>query len=130
MRKRAQRFFTGDTIFVGGVGAFFEGNAEDMVAVMKKVVKLPPSTSLYCGHEYALNFLPNAAKLDKDNAAVQERLIWAQTRREAKLPTVPSTIGDEMRTNLYMRTVLGNLDHLFPGKKDPVELMKAVYEVV
>lgn len=122
--------FTGDTIFVGGVGAFFEGKAEDMVEIMKRVVKLPPKTLIYCGHEYAMNFFPNAAKTDKDNAEMKERLVWAETRRAAGLPTVPSTLADEMRTNLYMRTVLGTVSPLFGGKTDPVELMEACYDTV
>jgi len=71
--------FTGDTLFLGGVGAFFEGDAAGMTAIIKKVIeRVPPSTMMYCGHEYALNFLPNAANLDKGNERLRERLAWAQ----------------------------------------------------
>ena len=36
-----------------------------MVSIMKRVAALPQDTLLYCGHEYALHFLENAAKLDE-----------------------------------------------------------------
>ena len=45
--------FTGDTIFTGGCGRFFEGNAEDMVAAMAIARNdLPSDTKMYNGHEY------------------------------------------------------------------------------
>ncbi len=75
----AHILFTGDTLFLGGVGAFFEGDAAGMTAIIKKVLaRVPPRALLYCGHEYALNFLPNAANLDKANEKLKERLAWAQ----------------------------------------------------
>lgn len=44
--------FTGDTIFIGGCGRFFEGTAEQMLAAMEKAKTLPSDTKVYCGHEY------------------------------------------------------------------------------
>lgn len=43
--------FTGDVLFVGGAGKFFEGTPEDMQLSMDKLGKLPPETLVYCGHE-------------------------------------------------------------------------------
>lgn len=44
--------FTGDTLFVGGAGRFFEGTAEEMQhSLCGKLGKLPPETLVYCGHE-------------------------------------------------------------------------------
>ncbi len=45
--------FTGDTLFVGGCGRFFEGTADQMYhALIQKLAKLPKNTLVYCGHEY------------------------------------------------------------------------------
>jgi len=35
IRNVDKAVFTGDTIFIGGCGRFFEGNAEDMVRAMQ-----------------------------------------------------------------------------------------------
>lgn len=44
--------FTGDTLFVGGAGRFFEGTPEEMQhSLADKLGKLPPETLVYCGHE-------------------------------------------------------------------------------
>ena len=44
--------FTGDTLFVGGAGRFFEGTPEEMQhSLAEKLGKLPPETLVYCGHE-------------------------------------------------------------------------------
>ena len=118
--------FTGDTIFVGGVGAFFEGNSMQMVEIMKRVVKLPHKTLIYCGHEYALNFLPNACAFD---ASITPRLKWAQECRNNNLPAAPSTIAEEVKSNMYMRTVLGTLSTIFEAK-DEVKLMEEVYSKI
>ena len=59
--------FTGDTIFSGGAGRFFEGTADQMVAAFDKVMALPPSTKMYPGHEYTVANLSFATKLEPEN---------------------------------------------------------------
>jgi hydroxyacylglutathione hydrolase len=44
--------FSGDTLFAGGCGRFFEGDAATMLASFATIMQLPPATRLYCGHEY------------------------------------------------------------------------------
>jgi hydroxyacylglutathione hydrolase len=46
--------FTGDTLFIGGCGRFFEGTAEQMLSSLGKLAQLPDDTRVYCGHEYTL----------------------------------------------------------------------------
>jgi hydroxyacylglutathione hydrolase len=48
-----QCIFTGDTIFIGGCGRFFEGTPDQMVAAMQVAVKYPDAW-MFCGHEYTL----------------------------------------------------------------------------
>lgn len=43
--------FTGDTLFVGGAGNFFEGTPKEMLLGLDELGKLPPETLVYCGHE-------------------------------------------------------------------------------
>jgi len=53
-----QVIFTGDTLFVGGCGRFFEGNASQMIYNMEEVyAKLDPSVFVYPGHEYTVSNL-------------------------------------------------------------------------
>ena len=47
--------FTGDTIFIGGCGKFFEGNAPQMLAAMDVALTLPEDTKMFCGHEYTMS---------------------------------------------------------------------------
>ena len=49
--------FTGDTIFIGGCGKFFEGNAEGMLYAMDTLSSLPDDTKIFCGHEYTVKNL-------------------------------------------------------------------------
>lgn len=51
--KGEKAVFTGDTLFLGGCGRFFEGNAEQMYsALIEKLGTLPDETQVFCGHEY------------------------------------------------------------------------------
>jgi hydroxyacylglutathione hydrolase len=89
--------FTGDTLFGGGCGRLFEGDAAMMQASMSKLAALPPATRVYFGHEYTASNLRFAAAVEPDNRAV--------TQRAASLPTpsTPSTIALELETNPFMR---------------------------
>uniref|UniRef100_A0A1B6D7X8 hydroxyacylglutathione hydrolase n=1 Tax=Clastoptera arizonana TaxID=38151 RepID=A0A1B6D7X8_9HEMI len=99
-----QAVFTGDTLFIGGCGRFFEGNAEEMyAALLGKLGSLPEDTKVFCGHEYTVSNLKFAKKVDGNNIAVENKLIWAEGMRKEFKPTVPSTIGDEKKTNPFMR---------------------------
>ena len=53
----ASALFSGDYLFVGGCGRFFEGGPEEMACGLAKLGKLPPATLLYCGHEYTVKNL-------------------------------------------------------------------------
>lgn len=95
--------FSGDTLFVGGCGRFFEGDAADMHAALDIVRALPPSTRLYCGHEYTLSNLMFAATLEAGNAALLSKLRRVVQARNEGRPTVPSTLEEEMETNVFLR---------------------------
>lgn len=90
----AEGVFSGDTVFIGGVGAFFHGNAQDMEANLnKRMAPLPDSAMLFCGHEYTLDNLRFAAWLEPDSVDVVGRFLLASAKRNTGEPTVPSLIG-------------------------------------
>ncbi|TPX62043.1 hydroxyacylglutathione hydrolase [Spizellomyces sp. 'palustris'] len=92
--------FTGDTLFIGGCGRFFEGDAKQMYNSLHNVLgRLPKDTKVYCGHEYTKSNLRFAAHVEPKNAAVKDKLAWCETHA----CTVPSTIGDEFEYNPFMR---------------------------
>eukprot|EP00013_Stygamoeba_regulata_P023584 CAMPEP_0177663488 /NCGR_PEP_ID=MMETSP0447-20121125/19942_1 /TAXON_ID=0 /ORGANISM="Stygamoeba regulata, Strain BSH-02190019" /LENGTH=284 /DNA_ID=CAMNT_0019169307 /DNA_START=250 /DNA_END=1104 /DNA_ORIENTATION=- len=96
--------FTGDTLFIGGCGRFFEGTPAQMHHALNTVVRsLPESTEVWCGHEYTVANLSFALTVEPHNAVLQEKLKWAIAQREAGKCTIPSTIGDELAFNPFMR---------------------------
>jgi len=104
--KNEKVVFTGDTLFLGGCGRFFEGTAEQMYAAMvEKLGCLPPDTKVYCGHEYSLQNLGFGAHVEPNNQIIQDKIAWARGKRELvpPEPTVPSTIAEEKLINPFMR---------------------------
>ena len=94
--------FVGDTLFAMGCGRLFEGTPEMMFASMQKLKKLPDDTKIYCGHEYTLHNGEFAMGLDPGNAAIKERMDDVYARRAESLPTVPSFMGEEKKTNPFL----------------------------
>jgi hydroxyacylglutathione hydrolase len=95
--------FCGDTLFAGGCGRLFEGTAAQMVSSLAKLASLPPSTRVYCAHEYTLANLRFARAVEPGNRALAERQARESARRGRGEPTVPSTIGIELDTNPFLR---------------------------
>ena len=73
-----------------------------MFASMQKLKRLPDDTKIYCGHEYTLNNGEFAMGLDPGNAAIKERMDDVYARRAKDLPTVPSFMGEEKKTNPFL----------------------------
>jgi hydroxyacylglutathione hydrolase len=96
--------FTGDTLFVGGCGRVFEGQAATMVNSLNKLALLPADTKVYCGHEYTEKNLRFALTLEPNNQALKTKHQWAKKITSEGGFTVPSTIEDEKRTNPFLRT--------------------------
>lgn len=89
--------FTGDTLFVMGCGRLFEGDAPTMWASLSKLMMLPDGTKIWCGHEYAASNARFALSLEPDNHALVQRA------RAMGPVSVPSTMGEEKRTNPFLR---------------------------
>ena len=95
--------FCGDTLFAGGCGRLFEGTPEQMTASLTKLARLPDETQVFCAHEYTLSNLKFAREAEPGNAALEARFAAEKAKRDAGIPTVPSSIGLEKATNPFLR---------------------------
>jgi hydroxyacylglutathione hydrolase len=95
--------FCGDTLFSAGCGRLFEGTPQQMHASLSRVAALPGETKVYCGHEYTEANLRFAQAVEPNNPDIRARLDHVRQLRAQGLPTLPSTIADEMRINPFLR---------------------------
>ena len=95
--------FAGDTLFTLGCGRVFEGTMEQMWSSMQVFTAMPPETIIYSGHEYTAANLKFALSIEPDNAALQTRAEEIRQAVAAGQPTVPTTLGQEMETNPFLR---------------------------
>lgn len=101
--QEANALFCGDTLFAGGCGRIFEGDAPMMYASLNKLAALPPETRVFCAHEYTLANLDFARAAEPHNSALLARDTECRLRRQRGEPTVPSTLEDELATNPFLR---------------------------
>jgi hydroxyacylglutathione hydrolase len=125
--------FVGDTLFAVGCGRLFEGTPAQMAGSLAKLAALPGKTQVYCGHEYTLANLRFALAVEPANAALRDRQTREQAKRDRGLPTLPSTIADELATNPFLRAgtpaVLAAAEaHAGRRLADPVEAFAIVRE--
>jgi len=95
--------FCGDTLFAGGCGRVFEGTPPMMHESLQRLAALPPSTRVYCAHEYTLANLAFARAVEPDNEQLAQRVARAESTRARNEPTVPSEIALELATNPFLR---------------------------
>lgn len=95
--------FAADTIFSVGCGRVIEGTMEQMFHSVNQFRSLPPSTFIYCGHEYTEANCRFALTVEPGNKALQARNNEVIALRKRGEMTCPVTLGDEMKTNPYLR---------------------------
>jgi len=101
---KEESIFTGDTLFSLGCGKIFEGTYSQMFASLKKLKKLPQSTKIFCGHEYTKQNSNFCITHDKNNKNLKAKIIDIKLKLEDGLPTIPSTIKDELECNIFLRS--------------------------
>ena len=116
--------FTGDALFVGGCGRFFEGTPAQMVATSAKLAALPPETLLFCGHEYTIKNLQFALSVEPQNQAAEVKILWAQEARSQGRCTVPSSIREELTFNPFMRIAQASVREYIGGGTDDADVMR------
>ena len=95
--------FCGDTLFGAGCGRIFSGTAQQFAASISFLMSLPESTIMYCAHEYTVDNLGFAKWVEPDSASIKQRDELEMARQEKGLPTVPSSVGLELKTNPFVR---------------------------
>lgn len=95
--------FCGDTLFSCGSGRLFEGNSTQMLQSLDKLKKMSQNTLLYCAHEYTLSNIRWALTVEPSNIDLQYWEREAMRLREQALPTVPTTLEQELKVNPFLR---------------------------
>ena len=120
--------FTGDTIFIGGCGKFFEGTAPQMLVAMDIALTLPDDTKMFCGHEYTMSNFAFCAKAEgKSNPAISQFAEIYKNKLSEGFCTVPSLLGDEKQYNVFMRCRNVDLQNAI-GESDPQKAMHILRE--
>jgi hydroxyacylglutathione hydrolase len=112
--------FCGDTLFAGGCGRLFEGTPSQMVNSLSQLRALPDETRVWCAHEYTLKNLQFALTVDTQNAELHKRFERVKTMRQQSEATVPSLLGEEKRTNPFLRWEQPDLQAKV-NSQDPVQ---------
>ena len=95
--------FTGDTLFSLGCGRIFEGDHKQMLNSLNRIKKLPKNTNIYCGHEYTYKNAEFCMKYDKENINLKKKFEAIKKLRAKNLPTLPTTLADELNSNIFLR---------------------------
>ena len=101
--EESAALFCGDTLFALGCGRLFEGTPQQMWSSLSKFRKLPEDTRVFCAHEYTQANARFALSVEPENQALQARSREIDAARAQDRPTVPSTLGEELATNPFLR---------------------------
>ncbi|HMP72459.1 MAG TPA: hydroxyacylglutathione hydrolase [Kiritimatiellia bacterium] len=94
----AKAVFTGDALFAGGCGRLFGNPPEWMAESLRTLGGLPEDWTVYGGHDYVKDNLAFAMSIEPGNRDLAKRV------ERNKAGFAPSTIGEEKRTNPFLRT--------------------------
>ena len=101
--KKEKVVFTGDTLFSLGCGRVFEGTYEQLFQSLNKLKNIPGDTKIYCGHEYTYKNLEFCLKFNPNNNFLKKKKNAVELTLKNKKPTIPSTIAEEIKTNIFLR---------------------------
>jgi len=101
--EKEKLVFTGDTLFSLGCGRIFEGDYKQMLSSLNKIKELPKNTNIYCGHEYTYKNAEFCMKYDNDNPELKKKFELVKKLRSKNLPTIPTILEDELRSNIFLR---------------------------
>ncbi len=93
----------GDTLFSLGCGRLLEGTPAEMHNSLVRFAALPPETLVCCGHEYTESNARFALHADPGNTDLQAYAERVKELRAMNLPTLPSTLSDELACNPFLR---------------------------
>ncbi|HXZ08573.1 MAG TPA: hydroxyacylglutathione hydrolase [Paraburkholderia sp.] len=102
-RGGVPHLFCGDTLFASGCGRLLEGDAEQMLASLDALARLPLATQVHCAHEYTLANIEFSLRCDPSNNEVSDWYARACAMRAEGMPTLPTTLGHELAVNPFLR---------------------------
>lgn len=102
--------FVGDTLFSLGCGRV-ETDMRTMWLSLRKLGALPRKTALYCGHEYTQANGRFAVTIEPNNLDLEARIADVSRLRASGRPTIPTTVGQELATNPFLRADRPRLRH-------------------
>ena len=71
---------------------------------LMKLKELPVNTKIYCGHEYTKKNSDFCLTYDANNENLKAKINDIDIKLKAGLPTIPSTIKDELECNIFLRS--------------------------
>jgi hydroxyacylglutathione hydrolase len=74
-----------------------------MFESLQRLAALPPETLVCCGHEYSESNARFALTVEPENPALRARADEIARQRAEGRATVPTTIGEELAANPFMR---------------------------
>ena len=74
-----------------------------MLESLNKIKKLPKDTKIYCGHEYTYKNAEFCMKYDSDNISLKKYFEKIKKLRSNNIPTIPSNLEDELKSNIFLR---------------------------
>ncbi|ECK4911932.1 hydroxyacylglutathione hydrolase [Salmonella enterica] len=95
--------FCGDTLFSGGCGRLFEGTPSQMYQSLMKINSLPGDTLICCAHEYTLANMKFALSILPHDLFINEYYRKVKELRVKKQMTLPITLENERKINLFLR---------------------------
>jgi len=103
--------FCGDTLFASGCGRLFEGTPLQMWASLSKLMQLPQNTLVCCAHEYTLSNIEfSLAVLPQDQKLIEYQARTEERRKQGR-PSVPTTLADELKYNLFLKVNEPEVQH-------------------
>ncbi|MBU2053787.1 MAG: MBL fold metallo-hydrolase [Proteobacteria bacterium] len=87
----------GDTLFNGTIGNCFSGDLKGFYRSIRKLMALPAETIVYAGHDYVMDSLAFARRLEPENAEIDAYFARYDPNH------VFSTLADERKINPYLR---------------------------
>lgn len=96
--------FCGDTLFSGGCGRLFEGTAAQMYQSLQRINALPEDTLICCAHEYTLSNMKFALSVLPHDVFINEYYREVNELRVKNQMTLPTTLKNERKINLFLRT--------------------------
>lgn len=97
--------FCGDSLFSGGCGRVFTGDYQAQFEALQRFKALPDSVKVYPAHEYTQSNLKFATAVLPQSCALSEYQDYVEILRSQHKPTLPTTIGQEMKVNPFMQAV-------------------------